>query len=337
MRAVRAAAYGRAVGVPGWAKVLGPAAVVVAVVLWIAGAFDDGDGGGAKPAPAAVRASSFLLARGEGPPREIVYLDPARVEAYLSQFQGGQATLERTSAADTDKRTVGVDVATAKLSREVQAQDTFERQVTPTNSSRLVALEGYLKAAKGIDLLEGLPVHRRDEAKTRAFLRGWHAVHEGTFVRIGGQVRMPAFMRLYQTIRQVGAGSPIGRRGAEYVRIAGRDPSFPLTVTVPSPDGGDPLRIVMPAKFSALATESSLFYGRLKVLGKVIYRVNRGGRAYTDKSITDRFLPGLTPQKMPADLLARLGLGRRELADEVRSFARIDAPAAIVLPIAIYK
>jgi hypothetical protein len=228
-------------------------------------------------------------------------------------------------------------VATAKLSREVQAQDTFERQVTPTNASRLVSLEGYLRAAQGIELLAGLPVHKRNDAKTRRFLADWHDVHEGMFVRIGGQVRMPSFMRLYQTIRQVGAGSPIGRRGAEYVRIVGRDPSFPLQVVVPSPDGAEPLRIVMPAQFSALATESSLFYGRLKVLGKVIYRVNRGGRAYTDKSITDRFLPGLTEQKMPGDLLARLGLNRRDLADEVRSFARIEAPAAIVLPIAIYK
>jgi len=317
---------------------LATAAVAVVALLFAVGVFDAGDDAAPEHRGAA-RTASYLLGAGDGPPREIVYLDPARVEAYLSQFQGGQATLEKTSAADTDKRSGGVDVATAKISREVQAQDTFERQVTPTNSSRLISLEGYLRrAAKGVVYLPGLPVHQRDDDKTRAFLKRWHDdVRESRFVRIGGQVRMPAFMRLYQTIRQVGTGSPIGRRGANYVRIVGRDPSFPLTLTIPSPDGGRALRIVMPARFSALATEAGLFYGRLKVLGKVIYRINRGGRSYTDKSITDRTNAGLTPQKMPAELLDRLGLERRALAAEVRSFSRIDPPAAIVLPIAIYK
>ncbi len=320
----------------------GTVAIVVVVLLFIFGVIDLGDGD--SPADRTSSSARFLLGRGDGSPREFLYLDAARTDAYLSQFQGGLATLEKTSATDTDKRTGGLEGAPAKVSREFQAQDMFERQVTPTNASRFISLTGYLgrkdmEAGDKLRVLPRLPVERTGpaaaKARAAAFKRKWTQVREGDFVRLQGPVRLPGFMRLYQTIRQVPADSPIGKQGKSVIKAIGLDPRFPFTVTVGR--NQDKLRLIFPAQYSAVATESSLFYGDLTVLGKVIYRIDPGRRAYRDLQTYNRFRPILRRRRDLRSLLARLRLDPNRLRAELLRYRTVQAPAAIILPVAIHK
>lgn len=311
--------------------------LAVVVVLFIVGVINPGDGDG----PAKERASDdLLLGPGEGPPREFLYLDAARTDAYLSQFQGGLATLEKTSSADTDKRTAALEQAPAKISREVQAQDTFERQVTPTNASRFISLGHYLERDRTMFKdLGRLPIHRTAGPQAtdarREFMRKYQNVEEGDFVRFEGEVRLPRFMRLYQTIRQVPADSPIGKQGKPIADAVGLDPRFPFTVTVDH--DGKELRLIFPAQYSAVATESSLFYGRLTVIGKVIYRIYPARRAYRDLQTYSRFRPILSQRRKLDRLLTRLRLDADQLRAELLRYRTVQGPAAIILPVAIYK
>lgn len=330
-------------------QVIGVALAVVLVAVagfFIVGAVDDGGSGSSRAGSAA----SFLLGPGDGPPRDFLYLDAARTDAYVSQFQGGLATLEKTSAVDTDKRAAALEQAPAKVSREVQAQDSFERQVTPTNASRFINLIGYLernddeqgdKAEEHdkLKVLPSLPVHRttgpQPSKARKRFIEAWSQVREGDFVRLEGPVRLPGFMRLYQTIRQVPPDSAIGKQGKPVLDAVGLDPRFPFTMTVEHE--GTQLRLILPAQYSAVATESSLFYGRLTVLGKVIYRIYPTRRAYRDLQTYSRFRPILRRRPELKALLTRLKLDENQLREELLRYRTVKGPAAVVLPVAIYK
>lgn len=312
--------------------------LAVLVVLFIFDVINPGDGDG----PASERPSDdLLLDPGEGAPREFLYLDAARTDAYLSQFQGGLATLEKTSSANTDKRTAALEGAPAKISREMQAQESFERQVTPTNASRFISLGDYLERDRTtFKDLGQLPIHQPaspQAIEARAeFMKKWSEdVKEGDFVRFEGEVRLPRFMRLYQTIRQVPADSPIGKQGKPVSDAIGLDPRFPFTVTVDH--DGKKLRLIFPAQYSAVATESSLFYGRLTVIGKVVYRIYPARRAYRDLQTYSRFRPILSQRRKLDRLLTRLRLDADQLRAELLRYRTVQGPAAIILPVAIYK
>jgi hypothetical protein len=282
----------------------------------------------------------FDLGKGDGPPREFLYLDGARVDAYLSQFERGLSTIEKTSASKVEKQSAEVAASPAKLAREVQSQDVFERSVTPTTTSRMVNLLGYLQNAKILRRLPGLtadvkPSPRGFRAATR-FLKPWRAVRQGDFVQLTGRVTVPRFGRLYQVVRQVPENSAAGRLGAKLHRLVGDDPRFPVAINVN--DGRKPpVRLIMPLQFSLLASESSLIVGRLTVIGKVLYRVRPGGRPFSDLQTWTRFRPSFALKITPDGLLGRLNLKRRALKRELLTYKTVKGPAAVILPIAIYK
>jgi hypothetical protein len=282
----------------------------------------------------------FKLGQGKGAPSEFLYLDGARVDAYVSQFERGLATLEKTSASRVDKRTSEIAASPSKVGREVQAQDVFERTVTSTTASRMVNLLGYLRHEKDLRRLPGLAARDsgRDHSRAAAkrFLSEWSAVRQGDFVQVTAPISTPQAGRLYQIVRQVPERSATGILGADLRRAVGNDPRFPVAMTV---DDGQrtPIRLIIPLQFSLLASESSLLVGKLTVIGKVLYRVRPGGRPFRDLQTWTRFRAAAIRSVTPDPLLARLRLTRRQMLAELRTYRRVEGPAAVILPIAIYK
>jgi hypothetical protein len=320
--------------------VVGVAATGLAVVLtfaFIFGWYGNDGGGGA----AAGDSDEFVLARGQGAPREYLYLDSPRVEAYLSQLEGGTATQDKVSRSASDALSGELAVGPATGSRSRERQRSLERTVTPTASSRFFALTGRLDALDLINVLPALPAPRQGgvmpPAAVARFLESYRTVGEGEFVRFDGRVELPGFMRLYQTVVQSPANSPVAKEGATIPREVGPNPRFPMTVVVKDdPQEGPDLRIIMPGQYSALATEPSLFYGRLRILGKVIYRIHRGSRSFRDLQAYSRFRP-VADREVPQRLLDRLKLRRSNLRRELRDYRVVRAPSAVILPVAIYK
>ena len=315
----------------------GTVVLLAVAALWIFGAGQFDDGG---QSPTSASEEIFALGQGGGPPREFLYLDGARVDSYLSQFEGGLSTLQKTSASKVDKRSGEVSASPSKVGREVQAQDVFERSVTPTTTSRMVNVLGYLRRADALHRLPALAARDDDAARARTaaakFLVSWRSVRQGDFVQITGPVSIPRAERLYQIVRQVPETSSAGRLGARLRKAIGDDPRFPISITA---DGGQgaPTRLILPLQFSLLATESSLIVGRLTVIGKVLYRVPAGGRAFKDLQTWSRFRAATIRSIAPDRLLRRLRFRRNVVRDELLTYRTVDGPAALILPIAIYK
>lgn len=282
----------------------------------------------------------FDLGRGSGPPNEFLYLDGARVDAYVSQLERGLSTLEKTSASKVDKQSAEVSASPSKLGREVQAQDIFERTVTPTTASRMVNLLGYLRQQEDLRRLPGLAARNdgsdRSRSASRRFLAQWRTVRQGDFVQITAPVTIPRAERLYQIARQVPETSSAGILGAKLRRAVGNDPRFPVAVTA---DDGQhtPTRLILPLQFSLLSSESSLIVGKLTVIGKVLHRVAPGGRPFRDLQTWTRFRAAAIRRITPDRLLARVGLKRPTIRAELLTYRTVEGPAAVILPIAIYK
>lgn len=299
---------------------------------------DDGD---KTPAPRAPAAESFLLHSKDGAPREFLYLDPARTQAYLSQFQGGLATLEKSSVSESVKLSAELAAGPAKVGGEGQSDDGFERSVTPTTASQFINLAGYLDDRKHMVTLPSLPVLTRtdEEAKADAaeFLTSWKRVPEGLFVRIRARITVPAFVRLYQTMRGAPPESATARRSAKVLAAIGDDPRIPLAIDVDAGSGGPPLRLILPLQYSLLATEPSLLVGGVTVIGKVLYRIHPKRRPYRDLETWNRFRPEVRRGALPDELLDRYNIDRAKLKDQLLRYQTVRGPAAIVLPVAIYK
>jgi hypothetical protein len=319
-----------------WLLAAGVVVLTVVAVLFIAGGLPFSDKGSE---PGKTAGAIFDLGKGTGPPREFLYLDGARVDAYLSQFERGLSTIEKTSASKVEKHSAEVAASPSTLGREVQSQDVFERSVTPTTASRMVNLIGYMQDAKILRRLPGLTAEVRPgthgHAAAARFLKPWRRVRQGDFVQITGRVSVPRFGRLYQIVRQVPVSSSAGRMGAKLHRAVGDDPRFPVAINVDDGLGG-PLRLILPLQFSLLASESSLIVGRLTVIGKVLYRVPHG-HPFKDLQTWTRFRPAFIHAITPDRLLKRLSLSRRALRKELLTYKAVDGPAAVILPIALYK
>lgn len=326
------------------APLLATAVLGAIVILFWAGVLERHGTSGDRPTRTVAPPSIALLDPQEGAPREFLYLDNARTAAYLSQLTGGTINGEKVSALTAIKRAGALAAGSATLSREEQDQGSLERTVTPTATSNFYALTAALHKLKDLISLPPLPSRqprgRRlasdDRAAVQRFLRGWRDVREGAFVSFVADVRVPGFMRMYQTLRQAPTDSLLGRLGGQTVRAIGLHPRFPFTVSLPRrPDGRSALRLIMPARFGSMATESSLFFGELRIVAKVVYLIRPGNpRRYRDFAVASRFSP---VTHAPAAIRARLHLREARLRGELGDYKVVRAPAAILLPIAIYK
>jgi hypothetical protein len=133
-----------------------------------------------------------------------------------------------------------------------------------------------------------------------------------------------------------------GRAGARACPPAAW-PAFGRTWPVEDPVNA---RILLPVRYGLLSAESSLLSGGDSiVVGKVI-RVLREPAAPTDKPrVTDvcftdepaRRTFTLTQGRIPDAVLRAVDMTRQDVADAATGYAQVRAPAAVVLPVAIYR
>jgi hypothetical protein len=172
--------------------------------------------------------------------------------------------------------------------------------------------------------------------RNAGFLAAWADVKEGDIVTFIATIRRPAFVRVYQTIHDAPVKSRLGRQGAALLKAIGAQPRLPFEVAVPSPrHAAAPLRLVMPIQAANLATEPSMLAPRVRVVAKVVRRVDAENDRYRDLAFYSRFQPVLT--LTPATVRKRLHAPRPLLRHELLSYRTLRPPGAVILPIAIYK
>jgi hypothetical protein len=294
------------------------------------------------------RADNPFLGKGEYAPREFAYLDNARIEAYLSQLHGGNHALRKISETATGKAGAEFTAGPINVGGEVTRGNTMEETVTPTTASNFLTLVQRLDEfkelvklpepdASGVDDVTNPKAGAGATRDNRLFADAWADVREGDIVRLRAEIRRPTFVRLYETLRQAPPTSRLGRRGARLLRAIGEQPRLPLAVEVEVPGAkGKPastLRLVMPVQSANLTTEPSLFAPRLTVIGKVVRRVEPG-KSYRDLNFYSRFEPVL--RFTPAWVRGRLKTRIKRLHDELMAYRTLQAPSAVILPIAIY-
>lgn len=93
-----------------------------------------------------------------------MYLDPARTQAYLSQFDGGLATLGKSTVSQTVEASAELAAGPAKVGGKHQAQSAYERSVTPTTASQFLNLAGYLDKVGLTTTLPLLAVETKTDA-----------------------------------------------------------------------------------------------------------------------------------------------------------------------------
>ncbi len=167
-----------------WATFVAGLAIGAAVAV-LAGAWLNNSAGGLEDDPGI-------------PPPEYLYLDNARVLAYLGQIEGGLSGSERrtrqiTSASGGKLAGGGVE---ATGSREMQ--EFVERTVTPTATARFYRLLDRLQDKGYLADVDASGPEQEVAAKLAR-------IREGEFVRIHRcRIRLPRYVQLYQLLHAPG-------------------------------------------------------------------------------------------------------------------------------------
>jgi hypothetical protein len=130
------------------------------------------------------------------PPPEYVYLDNARVLAYLSQIEGGLSSSEKLTEQVTRERSGGVSASGIQVGGSVSQEQFVERVVTPTATTRFYRLLDRLRAKSylhTVDVADGL----------KQVARELRDVPEGDFVRVGNcRAVVPSYAKLALDVRR---------------------------------------------------------------------------------------------------------------------------------------
>jgi hypothetical protein len=282
------------------------------------------------------------------PPREFLYLDGVRAEAYLSQLKEGNEKLRTISESVSSEVGAEIGIETAKLTGKAARQEAVQRTVTPTATSNFQALVKTLQENELLNDIQRDPAadaaDDEDDASARAaragadqtnFAQAWDKVREGDVVSFVARVRQPGYVAAYLALRRAPTHAPLRRR-AEAALAAIGIPRLPLVAkirTLQSSTGGAVLRLVLATQPEWFAAEPRLFSPRLRVVAKVVRRVD--GKEFVDAELYRRFRPLLRPGL--AVVRERLGTSEQLLRAELERHDSLEAPAAILVPIAIYS
>jgi hypothetical protein len=299
-------------------------------------------------------------------PAEFLYLDSARVNAYLAQVNGGtfdEETVKNIVSASLEGR-VGIDGSGGGGSQK--SENSVEKTVRPTDASRFFALYSAIEAENDLE--------RRELTDWSAFA----TLEEGDFVRFKtASLVPPVYTNAYlasrqkETLSSIFPGRPGGDRGKSQKRrnaaeafreTLGDDPRIVFAVN-PNPDEETPTYL-LPLSAKPLNAERSLIKnggGHWIVVGKVA-RVFADGtpdgkRAYVDSATQETWERPL--HFAPSELLCRTngecahevrkkrltGAARRKVIRgyrqqeiiSLREQVEIVQDGAVIIPIAIYK
>jgi hypothetical protein len=280
--------------------------VAVGILVLVAGTIGFFIGNRSSSSP-----GDLFSKRSDIPPVEFLYLDYGRVLPYLSQLENGLSssqlrTLSRSSSLNAGAGAgQGVNVG-GTLASESSLQET----VTPTASSQFYQLEEKLREQHWLKRLDATP------GRASEFQNSLQAVGEGSFVRITDcKIIFPAYARLYPALKR-------------------KAPALPFTLKVTGTTKGQQVDLLFPVAYAALANAPSFYSTRLTVLGKVIRRVDNGSAHYVDVGTKQAF--DLAVDRHAA-ILKRLGLRPRTLKNQFAAAVTVNAPGAVILPIAIFK
>lgn len=286
------------------AHILRVAVVAVAVgVGFFAGYLFWGQGDGSDP---------FATPVSTEPPGEYLYLDSSRVATYLSQLEDGLKSGEIVTLSRNN--TIGANATAGGLGLQgtTQSQRSLQETVTPTAASLFYRLEARLRAHDWLQTLSATPVQFTEFRRTLANL------DEGSFVLIHNcRLVLPAYADAYRAFKT-------------------RIPSLPLTLTVEAPDGSS-AQLLFPVAYNSLANEPSLFSTRLTVLGKIIRQVDAAHPSYIDVETRAAFNFDLEHTRRAASLHSSASPTVSRLEQAFSAAVRVDAPGAVILPIAIFK
>jgi hypothetical protein len=255
-------------------------------------------------------------------PAEFLYLDGARVVAFLSQLEDGLSDSERQTVTRTSGFDVGL-TGTVAGGASHEATGSLERVVTPTGASRFNRLRSRLQDRGWLQPLDArtlVPLQTRGR-----FFDTLRRAGEGGFVEIEHvRLTVPPAVTVYRFARRSGSAD-----ANRFIRLVGANPRVPLSLrTERSPS------LLFVGRYGSLADEPSLFFGEVTVLGKLIRQIPAGA-VYRDNETIATYGPALP--FAPRPLLRKLKIRPTSLGRDLRDGTTVTAPGAVIIPIAIYK
>jgi len=269
-------------------------------------------------------------------PLEFLLLDTARIDSYLPQLTNGDNASEHLHQKVVNSANAGIDVnGLIKGGAETQKENFVEREVTPTATSRLIALEAELRK-------DGLIESEGELHKFEASLKGKsdgereaNVLEEGDMVRFKAAVRAPEYIEPYLAVSReatISALFPDPSRGRSKRRTVKRQrkavghfrkqvgPNPRLLLTAHPEQAGskkNDVTVLMPVRMKQLSEERSLLRtgGLFTVLGKVIRifspvkaAIKERGRAnaYVDLSTLHTWLQPI--RNAPRELICKANL-----------------------------
>jgi hypothetical protein len=149
---------------------------------------------------------------------------------------------------------------------------------------------------------------------------------EGEFVEVS-HVRMtvPSLVTIYRYARRSGAED-----AKAFVELVGPNPRAPLSFRTER----SPLLLFV-GRYEMLADETSLFFGEVTVVGKVIRRILPARMPYVDGESLATY--SAAEPAAPPIILRRLRKARSNLVRDLRNDVTVRGLGAVIIPIAIFK
>ena len=261
---------------------VGALTIIVLVILGIANLLDDGSSGGNPNFP-------------EGGPAEFLYLDNARVSAYLGQIDGGSFDSEKITRKLTDTLSGKLALANVGEAGGEHSEENFvEREVKPTQASNFFSFYEGLKSVEAVPSIR-LRHFEHDIEGLEEGKEVGEAVGEGNFVSFKTTaLRSPIYLNAYLASRRASSLTalfPGGRDGAlkekstaerhaseRFVARLGEDPRFVFSLhPEETTESGElepkPFVYLLPMSAAQLTEERSLLKyggGQFTVVGKVV-------------------------------------------------------------------
>jgi hypothetical protein len=233
-------------------------------------------------------------------PYEYLYLDSARVEAYLGQLNEGNVKTEErsenhteTAGAELQADNVGKATASTSSERKTSAvvtlteADNFYRLLSRLNSEESLSTID-LQSPAAVEKLSGMSdgtmvVLNNAFLQVPPYLSAYPALRYASYrVTKGDRVFGAAPLTAFSASEPVLDTEAKVQRAA-FIKSAGENPRLPLTV----PAIG--MTIVIPARFANITGDVSLFGTRLHVMGKVVFI----GERFGDGASIATYLPAL--------------------------------------------
>jgi hypothetical protein len=295
-------------------------------------------------------------------PYEYLYLDSARVNAYLGQLNEGEVKTESRSESQRASAEGGLQIDT--LGKATVSSGSEQK------SSAVVTLTEADNFYKLLHALRSEGTLKQVDMESPKLENRFRELPDGTMVRIANVfIGVPSYLSAYPALRyanmivrkgdSVFGKAPLSRYGAAevslntkakrqreaFIRNAGENPRLPLILSSLN------MTVLLPARFANMTGDVSLFSDRLTVVGKIVYR----GEKFGDGASVNTYLPALL--RASSGFLRDIGVkgsflrhyrrallshaGKRHLVWRERLFAALARSLTFghtfeVIPVAVY-